>query len=62
MDELGQTVIKNSVESSLQLIAITNERVEAGEISLQQAQEQVFATLIGEKNSEGNVHLQIQVT
>lgn len=53
MDELGQTVIKNSVESSLQLIAITNERVEAGEISLQQAQEQVFATLIGEKNSEG---------
>ena len=53
MDELGQTIIKNSVESSLQLIALTNERVEAGELSLQEAQEQVFATLIGEKDSEG---------
>ena len=53
MDELGQTIIKNSVESSLQLIATTNERVEAGEISLQDAQELVYTTLIGEKNNEG---------
>ncbi|MGN7477839.1 methyl-accepting chemotaxis protein [Solibacillus silvestris] len=53
MDELGETIIKNSVESSLQLIAATNERVKAGEISLEQAQEEVLTALIGQKDSDG---------
>lgn len=53
MDQLGETIIKNSVESSIQLIEATNERVKSGELSLEQAQEAVKTILIGEKNSEG---------
>ncbi|MEK3763890.1 methyl-accepting chemotaxis protein [Solibacillus sp. FSL K6-4121] len=53
MDQLGETIIKNSVETSLQLIATTNERVKAGEISIEQAQEEVLTVLIGPKDSEG---------
>lgn len=53
MDQLGETIIKNSVETSLQLIAMANERVESGELTLAQAQELVRSELIGEKNSEG---------
>ncbi|MEK4427354.1 methyl-accepting chemotaxis protein [Solibacillus sp. FSL K6-1523] len=53
MDNLGETIIKNSVESSLQLIEATNKRVEAGELSVEEAQEVVLATLIGEKSADG---------
>ena len=53
MNQLGETIIKNSVETSLQLIEMANERVENGELTLQQAQELVYSELIGEKNSEG---------
>lgn len=53
LDELGETVIKNSVETSLQLIASANEKVEGGLLTLEEAQEQVYAQLIGEKNAEG---------
>lgn len=49
MDELGETIIKNSVETSLQLIATKNEQVEAGIITLEEAQEQVYTELIGPK-------------
>lgn len=53
MDNLGETIIKNSVESSLQLIEATNKRVETGELSVEEAQEVVLATLIGEKDTRG---------
>lgn len=53
MDQLGETIIKNSVESSLQIIEATNERVKSGELSLEQAQEAVKTILIGEMDSEG---------
>lgn len=53
MDQLGETIIKNSVETSLQLIAASNERVKAGELSLEQAQEEVLTTLIGPMDSDG---------
>ena len=53
MDELGETIIKNSVETSLQLIAAADQQVQSGAITLEQAQQHVYATLIGEKNGEG---------
>ncbi len=53
LDELGETIIKNSVETSLQLIEETNKEVENGSITLEEAQERVKTTLIGEKGGEG---------
>lgn len=53
LDDLGETVIKNSVESSLQLIEQTNKEVESGSITLEEAQERVKTTLIGKKDGEG---------
>lgn len=53
LDELGETIIKNSVESSLQLIEQTNKEVESGSITLEEAQERVKTTLIGKKDTEG---------
>ena len=49
LGELGETVIKNSVESALQLIDQAQVAVESGNITLQEAQEQVKTALIGEK-------------
>ena len=53
LDELGKKVIKNSVESSLQLIEQTNKEVESGGITLEEAQERVKTALIGEMDAEG---------
>ncbi len=53
MDELGETIIKNSVESSLQLINSVNQEVENGTLTLEEAQEQVKTALIGEMGSDG---------
>lgn len=53
MDELGETIIKNSVQSSLQLIEAKNQLVQSGELTLQEAQEQVKTELLGPKNAEG---------
>lgn len=49
LDELGETVIKNSVETSLQLIEATNAQVVAGVLTLEEAQEKVYTQLIGPK-------------
>ncbi|MER1998348.1 MAG: methyl-accepting chemotaxis protein [Lysinibacillus sp.] len=53
MDELGETVIKNSVETAMQLIESTQAQVDAGTLTLEQAQEQVKTTLIGPMNADG---------
>ncbi|MGE7946137.1 methyl-accepting chemotaxis protein [Lysinibacillus sp. NPDC093688] len=53
MDDIGEQVIKNSVESSLQLIELANESVKRGDIPLEVAQEQVREALLGPKDSEG---------
>lgn len=53
MDELGETIIKNSVESAMQLIDSTNHEVENGTLTLEEAQEQVKAALIGKVNGDG---------
>ncbi|MFJ5565844.1 methyl-accepting chemotaxis protein [Lysinibacillus xylanilyticus] len=53
MDNIGEQVIKNSVESTLQLIALANESVKRGDVPLEVAQERVREALLGPKDSEG---------
>ena len=53
MDELGETIIRNSVQSSIQLIEAKNELVKSGQLTLEEAQEQVKTALIGPLDSEG---------
>lgn len=53
LNELGETVIKNSVLSSIQLIEAKNELVKSGDITLEEAKEQVKTALIGPMDSEG---------
>ncbi|UPW82983.1 methyl-accepting chemotaxis protein [Lysinibacillus sp. Ag94] len=53
MDDIGEQVIKNSVESSLQLIELANESVKRGDIPIEVAQEQVREAILGPKDSEG---------
>ena len=53
MDELGETIIKNSVESSMQLIESTYAQVQAGHLTEEEAQEHIKATLIGPLNADG---------
>jgi len=53
MDDIGEQVIKNSVESSLQLIELANESVKRGDVPLEVAQEKVREAFLGPKDSEG---------
>ncbi|WP_107840631.1 methyl-accepting chemotaxis protein [Metasolibacillus meyeri] len=53
MDELGETVIKNSVETALQLIESTNYEVEQGMLTLEEAKERIKTQLIGAMGAEG---------
>lgn len=53
MEEIGEQVLYNSVESTLQLIELANESVEKGDIPLEVAQERVREALLGPKDSEG---------
>lgn len=53
LDEKGKTIIKNSVNQAIQLIDAAQKNVEKGNISLQQAQEEIKVFLLGEKNSDG---------
>lgn len=53
MDDLGKTIIKNSVETTLQLIETTNAEVENGTLTLAEAQEKVKRQLLGEMDSDG---------
>ena len=53
LDELGETVIKNSVETSLQLIESVNKEVQSGTITLEEGKERVKTQLIGALNNEG---------
>ena len=53
MEEIGEQVLYNSVESALQIIELANESVEKGDIPLEVAQERVREALLGPKDSEG---------
>ncbi|KPN95846.1 methyl-accepting chemotaxis protein [Lysinibacillus sp. ZYM-1] len=53
MEEIGEQVIYNSVQSALQIIELANESVEKGDIPLDVAQERVREAFLGPKDSEG---------
>lgn len=53
MNELGETIVQNSVESTLQLIEIANYQVESGAMTLEEAQENVRQEILGPKGEDG---------
>ncbi|WP_336635571.1 methyl-accepting chemotaxis protein [Lysinibacillus fusiformis] len=53
MEDIGEQVIYNSVQSALQIIELANESVEKGDIPLEVAQERVREAFLGPKDSEG---------
>ena len=53
LNDLGKTNLKNSVEMTIGLIEALNKEVENGNISLEEAQEQVKVSILGEKNGDG---------
>lgn len=53
LDKKGQTILKNAVNSAIELINQKQQEVMAGKISLEEAQEQVKISLIGKKSSDG---------
>ncbi|TFD97097.1 methyl-accepting chemotaxis protein [Jeotgalibacillus sp. R-1-5s-1] len=54
LTESGEVMIQNSVQLALQMIETVNAQVEAGDLSLEEAQEQVKSQLIGELQSDGS--------
>lgn len=53
MDGLGETVLQNSVESTLTLIDTLNQQVKKGELTLEEAQEIVKERILGPKKADG---------
>lgn len=53
LDELGKSNLKNSVELTIELVDTLNEEVKKGNISLEEAQEKVKVSILGEKNADG---------
>src|SRR5690625_4243837 len=53
LDDYGNTRLQNSVEMTLEMINILNKEVEKGNISLEEAQEEVKVAILGEKDAEG---------
>lgn len=53
LDELGATNLKNSVKMTIELIDALNMEVQKGNLTLEEAQEEVKIAVLGEKNSDG---------
>ncbi|GEN53314.1 methyl-accepting chemotaxis protein [Halobacillus faecis] len=53
LDELGKTNLKNSVEQAVDMIEIANQSVQAGNLSLEEAQETVKEQLLGPMQEDG---------
>ncbi|WP_227394519.1 methyl-accepting chemotaxis protein [Jeotgalibacillus aurantiacus] len=53
LDASGQTMIKNAVTMAIQMIDGYQQQVDAGEITLEEAQEQVKTYLLGEMQTDG---------
>ncbi|WP_058308034.1 methyl-accepting chemotaxis protein [Gracilibacillus massiliensis] len=53
LNELGETNLRNSVVFTNEMINTLNKEVEKGNITLEEAQEQVKVALLGEKNTDG---------
>ncbi|TPG69321.1 HAMP domain-containing protein [Brevibacillus laterosporus] len=52
LDQAGQTALKNNVKMVIGMINLMNERVEAGELTLEEAQEKVRQELLGPINGD----------
>ena len=52
LGELGQTNLKNSVEHTIELMNVLNEQVKRGELSLDEAKEQVKVSILGEMQDD----------
>ena len=53
LDEKGETILKNAVVQAMMMIELQKEAVNRGEISLEEAQEQIKEMLLGPKDNEG---------
>lgn len=53
LDEIGSTNLKNSVELTIAMIISLNAEVQKGNLSLEDAQEEVKEAILGEKTAEG---------
>ncbi|MGM8365977.1 methyl-accepting chemotaxis protein [Virgibacillus sp. W0181] len=53
LNRLGETNLKNSVEMTIQMIESLNREVENGNITLEEAQNEVKTAILGEKDAEG---------
>ncbi|WP_438824838.1 methyl-accepting chemotaxis protein [Bacillus sp. JJ722] len=53
LNTLAKTSLKNDVNFALKMIALSNLKVESGELTLEEAQEQVKQQLVGKKDSKG---------
>lgn len=53
LETVGKENLKNSVEMTIAMIEQFNQEVEAGNLSLEEAQEKVKIAILGEKDSEG---------
>nr|WP_206765400.1 methyl-accepting chemotaxis protein [Brevibacillus laterosporus] len=52
LDQAGQSALQNNVKMVIGMIDLMNERVEAGQLTLEEAQERVRQELLGAKNAE----------
>lgn len=52
LDQAGQAALQKNVKMVIGMIDLMNERVEAGQLTLEEAQEKVRQELLGTKNSE----------
>src|SRR5690625_1184630 len=53
LDELGASNLKNSVELTIEMIEALNDEVQKGTLSLEDAQEKVMSSVLGEKKEDG---------
>lgn len=53
LNSAGETTIKNAVEMALQLIDAMDQQVQSGQLTLEEAQEQVKVYLLGERQPDG---------
>ncbi|MEN1970051.1 cache domain-containing protein [Lentibacillus sp. N15] len=53
LDEMGETNLKNSVNFTIEMIDALNKEVKKGSLSLEEAQEQVKVSILGEKEADG---------
>lgn len=61
LDELGAIGLKNNVKMAIQMIDVLNAEVEKGNLTLEDAQEQVKEKLLGQKQEDGKRSIDTEV-